>query len=300
MTPVSLRLHYQGFSCTAGAPLSQTSAQTFAASAGDEAGTPGDIAARFVAARMNRRAVNGYPGAHPLDLARAYATQEAAIALFPDRIIGWKVGGVPPAQQAALGSHRVAGPIFAGNLLKANGRPLQVEAIEGGFFAIEAEFVARVGEDLPADKGIWTLEEAAERIDAVFIGIELAGSPLSEINDLGSAVVASDFGNNAGLIVGREAPEWRTRLDEVAVETEIDGVPVGRGFASSLAGGAMESVRFMMEHGAARGRPLTAGTLISTGAVTGVHRVFAPAEALCRFEGLGEIAVSVRSATPVD
>lgn len=277
--------------------MSQTLPLNSGVTISDDADDPQSVAARFVAARLTRRAVNGYPGVPPADMARAYATQDAAIALYPDQIVGWKVGGVPDGQRVALGVHRVAGPIFAGNLLKANGRLLEVEAIEGGFFAIEAEFVARVAEDLPAEKRAWTLEEAAERIDAVFIGVELAGSPLSEINDLGSAVVASDFGNNAGLIVGLEVPDWRSALDQIAVETVIDGVSVGRGLASSLAGGAMESARFMMEHGAGRGRPLTAGTLISTGAVTGVHRVFAPAEAACRFEGVGEIRVSVSNAS---
>ena len=29
--------------------------------------------------------------------------QEAAIGLYPDRIVGWKVGGVPPALQPKLG-----------------------------------------------------------------------------------------------------------------------------------------------------------------------------------------------------
>ncbi len=38
----------------------------------------------------------------------------------------------------------------------------------------------------------------------MFIGIEIASSPLQNINDYGPAVVASDFGNNAGLLLGAE------------------------------------------------------------------------------------------------
>ena len=38
----------------------------------------------------------------------------------------------------------------------------------------------------------------------MFIGIEIASSPLVNINDYGPAVVASDFGNNAGLLLGAE------------------------------------------------------------------------------------------------
>ena len=58
-------------------------------------------------------------------------------------------------------------------------------------------------------------------------------------------------------------------MDAIQVETVIDGVSVGKGGSPSLAGGALESVRFLLEHCARWGRPLTAGTLVSTGAVTG-------------------------------
>ena len=109
-----------------------------------------DIAALFVSARLNKRALPDYPGDRPLDMATAYATQDAAIGLFPDEIIGWKVGMVPPAQQPALGAHRLAGPIFRRNFWQAGSEPTPLPAIPGGFAAVEAEFVAKVGKVDPA------------------------------------------------------------------------------------------------------------------------------------------------------
>lgn len=256
------------------------------------------VAETFVNARLAARAVPGYPGEAPLQMARSYAIQDAAIALYPDRVVGWKVGGVPPAQQPALGIHRLAGAIFAGNVWTTGAAPTPLPAIEGGFAAVEAEFIARIGADADPAKIEWTVEEAADQIDAVFIGVELAGSPLSAINDLGSAVVASDFGNNGGLVIGPELTDWRERMDAIQVETIIDGVSVGKGGAPSLAGGALESVRFLLEHCARWGRPLTAGTLVSTGAVTGVHRIYAGSESTCVFEGVGEVRCSVVKAAP--
>lgn len=256
------------------------------------------VAEAFVSARLAARAVPDYPGDLPQQLARAYAIQDAAIALYPDRVVGWKVGGVPPAQQPALGIHRLAGAIFAGNVWTTGDAPTPLPAIEGGFAAVEAEFIARIGVDMDPAKTDWTIEEAADQIDVVFIGVELAGSPLSAINELGSAVVASDFGNNGGLVIGPELTYWRDRLDAIQVETVIDGVSVGRGGSTSLAGGALESVRFLLEHCARWGRPLTAGTLVSTGAVTGVHRVYAGSQSTCVFEGVGEIRCTVVKAAP--
>ena len=253
---------------------------------GDGAAT----AESFVAARLAARATLKYPGRIPSSLSAAYAIQEAAIALFPDQIIGWKVGGVPPAQQEALGAHRIAGPIFARNLWADTEAGNELPAIDGGFAAVEAEFVIRIGDGVDPARTDWTLTDALETVDAVFIGVELAGSSLSAINDMGSAVVVSDFGNNGGLLIGTGLADWRARMDGIVVETTINGVAVGSGGAPSLGGGAIESVRFLLGHCAGRGRPLTAGTLVSTGAVTGVHRARIGDGFACAFNGVGVIS----------
>ncbi|MFK0298766.1 2-keto-4-pentenoate hydratase [Brevundimonas sp. NPDC090276] len=256
------------------------------------------IAEAFVAARRAARALPSYPGAIPDDLARAYAIQETAIGLCPDRPVGWKVGGVPAAQQAALGVHRLVGAVMASSLWAVDESPTPLPIIEDGFAAIEAEFVARIGPDVDPARIDWTLEAAADQVEAIFIGVELSGSPLAAINDLGPVVVASDFGNNLGLLIGPELKDWRTRLDSIEVETVIDGVSLGRGGSLSLAGGALESVRFLLEHRARLGRPLTPGSLVSTGAVTGVHRVGAGSEVTCVFKGVGEIRCRTVLAAP--
>lgn len=254
-----------------------------------------DIAARFVDARLSHTALSDYPGDRPIDMATAYATQDAAIDLFPDEIIGWKVGMVPPAQQPTLQTHRLAGPIFRRNFWSTSSEPTPLPAIPGGFAAIEAEFVARIGKVDPSRLD-WTLDEATAAVAAMHIGVELAGSPLSTINDLGSAVVASDFGNNGGLVLGVEIEDWAARLDGIEVQTLVDGVAIGTATAAAIPMGVLESVRFLIEHLARRGRPVREGTLISTGAVTGVHRVEIGAQSVCAFSGVGEIHCTVVSA----
>lgn len=255
---------------------------------------PAAIARQFVEARLAARNTPDYPGVIPQSMAESYAIQDIAIGLFPDEVVGWKVGGVPLEQQATLGIHRLAGAIFARNVWPAPGHTVvPLPEIEGGFAAVESEFIARIGADADPAKTDWTIEEAVAAVDKMFVGVELAGSPLSAINDLGSAVVASDFGNNGGLMIGPEVENWRERLDHIEVETVVNGASVGTGGSLSLAGGAMESVRFLLEHCARWGRPLKAGTLVSTGAVTGVHRVHAGDEAVCIFRGIAELHCSV-------
>ncbi len=86
-----------------------------------------------------------------------------------------------------------------------------------------------IGPNVDPAKTEWTIEEATAAVDAVFIGLEIAGSPLSAINDLGPPIVASDFGNNAGIFVGPQLTDWQAQLPAVQVESVIDGVSVGTG-----------------------------------------------------------------------
>jgi len=59
-----------------------------------------DVARSFVEARLDARALPAYPGELPTTLADGYAIQELAIGLYPDTIVGWKVGRIPPPLQA--------------------------------------------------------------------------------------------------------------------------------------------------------------------------------------------------------
>src|SRR5579862_6288095 len=81
--------------------------------------SPPEVARRFVEARLGARALTGFPGAIPADMAAGYLIQEAAIGLWPDEVAGWKVGKIPLELQASLGAERVMGPVFAGNVSQA-------------------------------------------------------------------------------------------------------------------------------------------------------------------------------------
>ncbi|MFZ3006869.1 MAG: 2-keto-4-pentenoate hydratase [Phenylobacterium sp.] len=261
-----------------------------------------DVAARFVRARRSATALPDYPGPVPSDLATGYRVQDAALKLWPDEVIGWKVGRVPPEHEERLQSNRICGPVFAKSLWHVTpGDVTPFPVFEGGFAAVEAEYVARIAFDAPADKLTWTTEEAAELIGALHIGMEPAGSPLASINILGPTVVVSDFGNNAGLMVGAEIADWRERgIENLRCETVIAGQVVGQGGAFVLPGGPVESIRFLAQNTARRGRPLKAGMYICTGAAAGIHDIVAGQSGAVRFAGYGEIACHAVRAQPAD
>ncbi len=231
----------------------------------------GHIAQSFVDARRAGQALPGYPGTLPVALADAYAVQDAAIALDESEIGGWKVGRINPP---ISGVDRLAGPIFTRQIVEATVEPVAMPVFVGGFAAAEAEFLLRIGAVPPAGKTRFTHEEAADLIDAVHVGIEIASSPLAAINDLGAAVTISDFGNNNGLVIGAAITDWRNAaLEDWPLSVLIDGKPTGTGKAADMLDGPVGAARFLFELMAARGIVLRPGQWISSGAVTGVHAV---------------------------
>lgn len=259
------------------------------------------VAAEFVRARRSAGSLTKYPGPLPPDLDAAYRCQDEAIALWDDTVAGWKVGWIPEPFSAKYGAQRLVGPIFHRALQRSNGdAPVDAPVFAQGFAAIEAEFVFQLGKDAPANVTEWTAETARRFVKTMFIGIEIASSPLQNINDFGPAVVASDFGNNAGLLLGSEVPDWQSRtLDSLVCETRIEGAVVGRGNAAAVSGGPLAALAFALRCNARRGRPLRAGDLVSTGAATGVHSISAGQSAEAIFTGTGSLRCVARPMTPV-
>lgn len=262
-----------------------------------------EIARRLVSARLRGEAQRVYPGARPQTLDAGYAIQDAALALWPAPLAGWKVGRIPDDWRARLGEERLVGPIFADAVRHARmGQSEAFPVIRDGFAAVEAEFVFRLGADAPPGRLDWTDDAALALVDELRVGVELAGSPLPRINDQGPAVVVSDFGNNAGLVLGQTVPGWRARIgageQALRCTTEIEGVRVGEGGAGEIVGGLVAALRFALARCARRGLPLRAGQWVSTGAATGIHEILPGQSARVSFPGVDVLDVTAILAMP--
>ncbi len=249
------------------------------------------LAEEFVSARLKATALPDFPGALPPNLDAAYAVQDAAIDIFPDEVAGWKIGKMPPDLISVMGYKAISGPVFRKDVrYAAPGGTVEYGMFVGGFAAVEAEYMFEIGEDAPAGKVTWSMADAIASVKRMVYGVEMAGSPLATINKIGPLCVVSDFGNNNGIIVGSEIPNWRERvLTELTCETFINGKSVGTGMAANVPGGPLESLRFVAEVSAKWGRPLKAGQFITTGAITGIHDVLPGEVARVEFKGFGAI-----------
>lgn len=255
------------------------------------------IADAFVEARHDGSAIPAYPGALPETLADAYAIQALAIDRWPDTISGWKVARINDPWQNRLQADRYIGPIFARTIVDA-GFVSKVPVYEGGSAAFEAEIGLVIGSDADPERRTWSLDDARSLIGDVRLVVEAASSPLASIATVGPLAAITAFGNNSGLIVGPSVD--LAALAGKVVDVTIDGELAGTAALWAAPDGPLPALAFALEQAAALGRPLKGGQIVSTGALTGVHKVVIGQTCSARFADLATIDCVVTARRPQD
>lgn len=229
----------------------------------------------LVDARLSAIPRDTYPGDIPPDLQIAYAVQSQAIAKWPDRLIGFKVGGIPERFRDQYPANWLAGPVFENNTFKfSSGEVLDFPVFEDGFAAFEPELILEVDSDVFKSQDSWTPALAKETINKLYLGAEIASSPNINVNALGPGSIISDFGNNGGCILGKELSSSQLDLAlNVMTETIIDWTSVGKTAPGAPPGGPLGALTFLYHHLQAQSHlyNLPETLLVSSGAITGVH-----------------------------
>ena len=198
-------------------------------------------------------------------------------------VVGWKVGGIPPALRETLGERWTLGPIFAGTIVESQRSGNILPCIAGGFGAFEAELIVRVAADLNPNRTEFDTAYAESLIGAVFYGVEFAGSPLSGLPGIGPLASIASFGSNLGLCLCDPVESWDDqRLSGEQYYVTINGSLVGQ---SGLNERLLGQLAFACETSLKLGRPLKAGNYVTTGAITGVHQIEVGDRITLRIEG---------------
>jgi 2-keto-4-pentenoate hydratase len=190
------------------------------------------------------------------DEADAYAVQDGVAQALGWRLDRWKSGGAGP--QGPF-SHSPVDPVAGSTLL-----------------GVEAEVALRV--------------DGQGRPEAMCIAVELVASRWQEGLAAPALPRMADFQSNAGLLLG----EWQPYrpLDWAALEWRLAlaGQPeVARRGGHSLADPAAVLTAWL-QHAVRHGRPVVAGTVVTTGAWGGLHSVDGEARGRLGIEGLGEFS----------
>ena len=257
------------------------------------------ISERLVEARKAAISLPAFPGQLPSDTKTAYTIQHQSINSWPDEVSGWKVGGISTLFLEQFAARRLAGPIFKSQTLMApDSRAVTASVFENGFAAVEAEFVIRTAAPLRPSEPVKTRGELKNCIASIHVGVEIASSPMADINELGPGAIISDFGNNAGLIVGPQIMNWRERAaEDIDISVVINGVEAGA-IRTCISEDAFAAFEFLSELSNARGIELPTGTLVTCGALSGIHDVEIGDQAGVVFAGLGKLDVRVAKRPP--
>lgn len=256
----------------------------------------------LVNARLSTQPLPDFPVSLPATLEQAYAIQSASIDRWPDEIAGWKVAKLSDADNVRLSAERLVGPVFKSSVRNVeSGGSVVMPVYEGGFAAVEAEFVFVLGTEIsPSDKD-WSDDELIEIVAGAYCGAEIASSPMAVINERGPTSIVSDFGNNAGVIIGPEIADWSNKpLGFVVAKVSVDDVEMGSKPVDAMLGSPLQALRFLVQVSGRRGITLPAGTVVSSGAITGVHDVQISSNSRVDFGPFGWFEVTFEPRVPLN
>ena len=206
----------------------------------------------------------------------AYWVQEAVLrGLDPRRPKAWKVS--PPRD----GSGPFGSPTPFMGLKVAPGEFAGANRVLG----VEAEIAFRFA-TTPKTKG---KNDVAAAVEEAFVLIELCETRFFNWDDAPALCRLADFQSHGGFVVGSGTREWR-RIDfsMQAVELSVNGKKAASRAGSHPSGNPFALVEWAATHCAARGMPLAAGDIVTTGTWTGLTPVAPGDEVLARFDGIGE------------
>jgi 2-keto-4-pentenoate hydratase len=218
-----------------------------------------DSAAKLLLdARRRSTPLDALPEAcRPASEADAYAIQDA-VARQLGQLRGWKVGAPTPDAAASFG------PIFT--LVEA---PARFPSAEHRLFGVEAEIAFRFGRDLP---GGGARDLVLGAVAGVHLAIEIVESRFKDPRGVAPLSALADNIGNGALVLGPALRQWQgLDLARPPSRVVIDGVEVGRCTTGNTGGDPIRLLVALVDHAAARGKPIAAGQVVTTGATTGMH-----------------------------
>ena len=220
------------------------------------------------------------PDEIPASAAEAYAVQDAILHRLAIPIAGWKAGASSPTAEPQ------AGPILADRLQPS---PARFAMPANAFRTVEGEVAFMLGRDLPTRSQGYSEDEIWDAMATLHVGIEVLESSFIDRRKISEHAVLGDLLNNGAYCYGPAVQDWRG-LDVATPSASIwiDGKEVRRAKAGTPGGHPKRLLTWLANHAAARGLPLKAGMIITTGSHTGMLDAPPRATVAVRLDGIGE------------
>lgn len=241
----------------------------------------------LLAARRDRRPLAAFPeDARPHTLEEAWAVQDRVVAALGGPG-GWKVGAADATSEPGVA------PLPASGMHVGTTR---LVASAFNFVGIEAEIAFRFGRDLPRREAPWTKSEVLAAVESVHPAIEVVDSRLAGWRERPGIEQAADLGNHGAFVLG-PATALKPDIDQTKVTARV---LVDRNLRVEKTGGntAVDVQRLLVwlaNHCAARGTPIRAGDVVTSGSCTGLEIVGAPCSVTAELDGLGKVSLIVEA-----
>lgn len=206
------------------------------------------------------------PAPLPLDNRdTAYAVQELTLAtLGPHN--AWKVGAKSPEAEPTAAPLPASGVLSSGAVFTEPAWKLR---------GVELELAVRLSRDV-APEDFDTDDGLARCIDAAIPAIEEVETRLPDLKGSTPFAQLADLQSHGALVLGEPRPWPAGGVDLAALEARLwfDGKGVAHTRGGHPVGQLRPLLAWLARHAQARGRPLRAGDVVTTGSLTGM--LFAP------------------------
>jgi 2-keto-4-pentenoate hydratase len=248
-------------------------------------------AAQLLEARRAVRTLAGLHEAHrPRSLAEAYRMQQAFMAGWQDRLVGWKVGATSKEVQDLFGvDEPVYGPVFGKDVFRS---PARQKATAFQHLMLESEFAFSFRETLPLRAAPYTREEVAAAIDTVLPAFEIISPRFPRITFDQLLPFVADCSGNGGAVLGAPCKDWRALdLAALPVRLSIAGVERQAGTGAIVLGNPLNVVQWLVNALGAQATTIAKGQFVLTGTMTGIHAPKPGETAVADFGTLGTVEI---------
>ncbi|NOG72178.1 2-keto-4-pentenoate hydratase [Roseicella sp. DB1501] len=242
----------------------------------------------LLAVRRGGPPIAGLGEAAPRDEAGAFAVQAAVLRGLGARVGGWKCAAPPgkPHSAAMLDAAGIRPPDAGG--------PARWPVPPGGMIGIETEIAFRLGRDLPKRDEPYSQGEVEEAIAAAFPAIEMVASRYADPTKVSPLEAMADSIAHAGLVLGRDVPNWRDlELRSLTVRQSCGGVVQVEQRGGNPSGDPFTPLVWLANFLPSVGLQLEAGQVVTTGSCTGLIYVKGGQRVTGGFVGFGEVAVEL-------
>ena len=222
-------------------------------------------------ARLVMDAVRSSEVETPGSASLAYDAQDELSDLIDSPSTGWKVGATSPASQHKLGVKApICGPVFERTMFDSGG------SVDLSDFhhqpGLESEFAFTIGLTVRPGGPAMSALMAREMVATVHVAIELVCSRFEENFEVDPALLVADGALHAGLVLGPGLkPEAVPDLVSHELRTLVDDDEIAAGTGAEVLGDPYESLAWLCNHLNKRGLTLPSGSVVTTGAATGLH-----------------------------